>query len=303
MLVVAIALAAAACGATGTFLTKGLSIRMPAWQVVGPLFAINAALVLPFVPFGSAWHTFEASIPVIHLASIAVLCGSTACMFALITRGRASGVAVGQALSPAATLLAAPILLGVAVTPLAVLGASALMVGSLIPLRRSFDGIGSLAVMMLLLCMGLCNGMVGVLTAMLAARDVGLAETYVVRTSIAAVIFLSIFPPRALRGRDLGPLAIRAGFVTASFVLTILAIQRGSVVVIQSILATIPLMVVALEWMRHRSRPDPGIVLGSTDCSSGPGTTVAGRLLVMRARPVARPAAGRRRSAIRARPR
>ena len=121
--------------------------------------------------------------------------------------------------------------------------------------------------------MGLCNGMVGVLTAMLAARDVGLAETYVVRTSIAAVIFLSIFPPRALRGRDLGPLAIRAGFVTASFVLTILAIQRGNVVVIQSILATIPLMVVA--W--NGSATGPGPIMASfwvADCSSGPGTTV-----------------------------
>ena len=269
MPVVAIALAAAVCGATGTFLTKGLSNRMPAWQVVGPLFAINAILVLPLIPFGGPWRTFDTPIFLIHLASVAALSGSTACMFALITRGRASGVAVGQALSPAATLLAAPILLSVAVTPLAVLGASALMVGSLIPLRRSFDGIGSRTVMMLLLCMGLCNGLVGVLTAMLAARDVGLAETYVVRTSIAAVIFLAIVPPRGLRGRDLRPLVIRASFVTASFLLTIIAIQRGSVVVIQSILATIPLLVVALEWLRHRSRPDPGIVVGGTIAAVG----------------------------------
>ena len=269
MLVIGIALAAALCGATGTFLTKGLSIRMPAWQVVGPLFAINAILVLPLIPFGNTWHTFDPTILLIHVASVAVLCGSTACMFALITRGRASGVAVGQALSPAATLIAAPILLGVAVTPVAVLAASALMVGSLIPLRRSFDGIGSFAVVTLLLGMGLCNGMIGVLTAMLAARDVGLAETYVVRASIAAVIFLSIFPPRSLRRRDLGPLAIRASIVTASFLLTIIAIQRGSVVVIQSILATIPLLVIALEWVSHRSRPDPGTVLGGIIAALG----------------------------------
>ena len=269
MLVIAIALAAALCGAAGTFLTKGLSIRMPAWQVVGPLFAINALLVLPLIPFGSAWRTFDTSILLLHAASVAVLCGSTACMFALITRGRASGVAVGQALSPAATLLAAPILLSVAVTPVAVLAAGALMVGSLIPLRRSFDGIGSFAVVMLLLGMGLCNGMIGVFTAMLAVRDVGLAETYIVRASMAALIFLTIFPPRSLRGRDLGPLAIRASFVTASFLLTIVAIQRGSVVVIQSILATIPLLVIALEWISQRSRPDPGTVLGSVIAALG----------------------------------
>lgn len=269
MVVIALAVAAAICGATGTFLTKGLSIRMPAWQAVGPLFAINAALVLPLIPFGHTWRTFQESVLVLHVASIAVLCGSTACMFALITRGRASGVAVGQSLSPAATLLAAPLLLGVTASPAAILGASALMLGSLIPLRRSFAGIGSLSVVLLLLGMGLCNGMVSVLTAMLATRDVGLAETYVVRTAVAAVIFLFLFPPRDLRRRDLGPLTVRAAFVTASFLLTILAIQRGSVIVIQSILATMPLMVIAVEWTRHRSRPDPGIVIGSIIAALG----------------------------------
>jgi len=263
VLVIALALSATICGATGTFLTKSLSIRMPAWQVIGPLFVINALLVLPLIPFGPAWHTFEPAILAIHLASVAVLCASTACMFALITRGRASGVAVGQALSPAATLIAAPLLLGVLITPLTVIGATALMLGALIPLRRSFEGIGSASVVGILLVMGLCNGMVGVLTAMLAVRGVGLPETYVVRAALAAVVFVAIFPPKNLRGHDVPALAIRAAFVTASFVLTILAIQRGNVIVIQSILATVPLMVIGLEWIRHRSKPDHGIVVGS----------------------------------------
>lgn len=263
MLVIALALTATACGATGTFLTKSLSIRMPAWQVVGPLFAINALIVTVLIPLGTEWHTFDPAILAIHLASVAVLCVSTACMFGLITRGRASGVAVGQALSPAATLIAAPLLLGALITPFTVLGAMALMLGALIPLRRSFEGIGSIGVVGILLVMGLCNGMVGVLTAMLAVRDVGLPETYIVRTVLSAVVFMAIFPPRDLRGGDLPSLVVRSSFVTASFVLTILAIQRGNVIVIQSILATVPLMVIALEWIRHRSRPDHGIVVGS----------------------------------------
>jgi drug/metabolite transporter (DMT)-like permease len=184
-------------------------------------------------------------------------------MFALITRGRASGVAVGQALSPAATLVAAPLLLGTIVTPITAIAALALMLGALIPLRRSFDGIGSGTVVTLLLTMGLCNGLLGVLTAMLAARGVGLPEMYFVRTALAALVFVIIAPPTAVRPRDLPSLAVRSTFVTASFLLTILAIQRGSVVVIQSILATVSLMVIGIEWSRHRSRPDPAIVTGS----------------------------------------
>lgn len=263
MLVLALALLAAACGATGTYMTKSLSIRMPVWQAVAPLFAINCILVLPLIPFGPSWQVLDPSILLLHISSVVVLCASTACMFALITRGRASGVAVGQALSPAATLIAAPSPLGAIITPLTAVAALALMLGALIPLRRSFEGIGSAGVVAILLVMGLGNGMVGVLTAMLAVRGVGLPETYVVRTALAAVVFLVVAPPRALRPRDLPPLAVRSSFVTASFLLTILAIQRGSVVMIQPVLATVPLMVISIEWMRHRTRPDAAIVTGS----------------------------------------
>jgi len=53
----------------------------------------------------------------VHALSAALLSASTAWMFALITRGSASAVAVGQALSPAAALVTAPLLLGCASSP------------------------------------------------------------------------------------------------------------------------------------------------------------------------------------------
>ena len=192
-----------------------------------------------------------------------LLCTTTACIFTLITRGRASGVAVGQALSPAATLIAAPLLLGTQLRPLTVLAVLALMLGSLIPLRRSFVGIGSVGTVAILLALGLGTGLLTVLTAMLAARGVGLPETYIVRASLAAVVYLIIAPPTAVRLGDIPSLAIRSTFVTTSFLLTILAVQIGDVVVIQSVLATLPLMVIGIEWVRHQRRPDRAIVTGS----------------------------------------
>jgi drug/metabolite transporter (DMT)-like permease len=263
MLVLVLALAATAAGALGTYLTKSISLRMPTWQAVGPLFAINALLVGPLVPFGPAWQTFDGYVLVLHLASVVLLCTTTACIFTLITRGRASGVAVGQALSPAATLIAAPLLLGTQLRPLTVLAVLALMLGSLIPLRRSFVGIGSVGTVAILLILGLGTGLLTVLTAMLAARGVGLPETYIVRASLAAVVYLIIAPPTAVRLADIPSLAIRSTFVTTSFLLTILAVQIGDVVVIQSVLATLPLMVIGIEWVRHQRRPDRAIVTGS----------------------------------------
>lgn len=263
MLVFALAFAATAAGALGTYLTKSISLRMPTWQAVGPLFAINALLVVPLIPFGSPWKILEWPVLGLHLASVILLCGTTAGIFTLITRGRASGVAVGQALSPAATLMAAPLLLGLQLQPLTIVAVLTLMLGSLIPLRRSFVGIGSVGTVAILLALGLGAGLLTVLTAMLAERGVGLPETYFVRASLAALLYLIIAPPIAVRLNDIPSLAVRSTFVTASFLLTILAVQMGSVVVIQSVLATLPLMVIGIEWMRHQRRPDPAIVTGS----------------------------------------
>jgi uncharacterized membrane protein YfhO len=137
------------------------------------------------------------------------------------------------------------------------------MLGSLIPLRRSFVGIGSVGTVAILLILGLGTGLLTVLTAMLAARGVGLPETYIVRASLAAVVYLIIAPPTAVRLADIPSLAIRSTFVTTSFLLTILAVQIGDVVVIQSVLATLPLMVIGIEWVRHQRRPDRAIVTGS----------------------------------------
>ena len=268
MLVLALSVAATFAGAVGTYLTKSISLRMPTWQAVGPLFAINALLVVPLIALGPRWHTLTWPVLPLHLGSVVLLCGTTACIFTLITRGRASGVAVGQALAPAATLVAAPLLLGTQLQPLTVLAVLALMLGSLIPLRRSFSGIGSVGTVAILLALGL------VFTALLAAEGVGLPETYVVRAGLAALVYLVIAPPTAVRLGDVPPLAVRSTFVTASFLLTILAVQVGDVVVIQSVLATLPLMVIGIEWVRHQRRPDPAIVTGSL-------VAVAGLLLLL----------------------
>lgn len=274
MLVLALSVAATFAGAVGTYLTKSISLRMPTWQAVGPLFAINALLVVPLIALGPRWHTLTWPVLPLHLGSVVLLCGTTACIFTLITRGRASGVAVGQALAPAATLVAAPLLLGTQLQPLTVLAVLALMLGSLIPLRRSFSGIGSVGTVAILLALGLGTGLLTVFTALLAAEGVGLPETYVVRAGLAALVYLVIAPPTAVRLGDVPPLAVRSTFVTASFLLTILAVQVGDVVVIQSVLATLPLMVIGIEWVRHQRRPDPAIVTGSL-------VAVAGLLLLL----------------------
>jgi len=236
---------------------------MPVWQAIAPLFAINALLVVPLIPLGGPWRLGNTLVIALHLISIALLCGSTACIFGLITRGRPSAVAVGQALSPTSVLLAAPLLLGTPVGLPTAIGVALLVGGALYPLRRSFEGLRSGSTLLILLAMGAMVGLLTVVTAGLADLGVGLPETYIVRTAGAALVYLAIAPPLALRPGDVPALMVRSFFVTASFLLTILAVQRGNVITIQSVLATMPLMVLLIEWIRRREPPERGVLIGA----------------------------------------
>lgn len=263
MLILALSAAATLTGALGTYLTKSITLRMPVWQSIAPLFAINALLVVPLIPFGGPWLMDDWRIVGLHALSIALLCGSTACIFGLITRGRPSAVAVGQALSPASVLIAAPLVLGTQLSLAVVVGVILLICGALYPLRRSFAGLRSASTIGILVAMGVMVGLLTVATAGLASLGVGLPETYIVRTAGASLIYLVLAPPRSIRAVDLPPLAVRSFFVTLSYILTIVAVQRGNVIAIQSVLATMPLVVLLIEWLRKRQSPERGVMLGA----------------------------------------
>ena len=51
MTAVAAGLLSAVSDAIGSELSKGLAVRFPARQLIGPLFALNALLVVPAAPF------------------------------------------------------------------------------------------------------------------------------------------------------------------------------------------------------------------------------------------------------------
>lgn len=262
-------LLAAISTAIGLMLTKSISERMPAWQVVGPLFLLNTLLVLPAIPFGPEWRIPTAQIFVLHALSTVLLIAGAACVFLLITRGRASSVSVGRAVSPVAVLIAGPILLGNIESPAIILGAIIVMMGALLPLRKGFEGISSGATLGILIFLGFAEGTVTVLTAMLSIQGVGLPEIYIVRTLIAGIFFTLLVLPRDLKLSDLKPLTVRAIFVTGGYLFTILGVRDGDVVPVQALWATAPMLVILLEWIRHREKPQLGAMIGSVVVAVG----------------------------------
>jgi drug/metabolite transporter (DMT)-like permease len=143
------------------------------------------------------------------------------------------------------------------------------MLGALLPLRKGFEGISSGVTLGILIFLGFAEGTVTVLTAMLALQGVGLPEIYIVRTLIAGIFFTLLVLPRDLKLADFKPLTVRAIFVTGGYLFTILGVRDGDVVPVQALWATAPMLVILLEWIRLREKPQIGAMIGSVVVAVG----------------------------------
>jgi drug/metabolite transporter (DMT)-like permease len=109
---------------------------------------------------------------------------------------------------------------------------------------------------------------------MLGDEGSGLVETYVVRTTLAAVVCMALFPPRDVARNDIPRLLVRSVVVTTYFVFVIVGAQTGSPVVVQTMVATTPLFVLAAESVRRGTAPPARAVVAA-------GIVIAGVSLIL----------------------
>ena len=98
------------------------------------------------------------------------------------------------------------------------------------------------------------NGLLTVVVKLQSELHVGLIETYVIRTGLAAIVTLLLFPPRDMPLRAAPRLFVRSLLVTTSFIFIILGVQQGTPVVVQTLVATTPLFALAVGVVAH-ARP------------------------------------------------
>jgi drug/metabolite transporter (DMT)-like permease len=249
-----LALLAAASYAVATIFTKRMVLAYPPRQLIGPLFGLNALLVVPALPFVH-WHR-SGTVVLLHLGSVACLVVGAWCVFKLFVYGSASAVAVGQAITPIPAVVFTALLLTASVTWTQAIAASVMSIAVLAAVGGSFGTLPpSRAIPLVAVNAGL-NGLLAVLSKLLTNRGLGVAEIYFVRTALAAVIWTAIARPRDIPVRALPRLFTRASFMTAYFALIILALQRGSPATVQTLAATTPLMLIVGTFLvRRRALP------------------------------------------------
>ena len=253
MIAVLFGLFAAITNGAQAVINKGLTARYPARQLIGALYVTNCLILLPFAPF-STW-TWSAWIVVLHLVSVALMVITAIAVWDLFDAGAASSTTTASALAPIVAAVAAAIILPGVFRPGQAVAAVVVSGGVIWALQGAFGGMGRSGVLWRTIAAAAGNGLLTIATRMLYDEGVGLVETYVVRTALAAVVCIAMFPPRDIPFRATPRLLFRSLLTTISFVFIILGVQQGSPVVVQTLVATTPLFALGIEAWRSRTMP------------------------------------------------
>jgi drug/metabolite transporter (DMT)-like permease len=249
-----LAILAALANATQAVISKGLTARLPARQLIGVLYLCNALVLLPLAPFVT-WR-WSPTIVVLHVASVALMAVTAIAVWDMLDAGTASATTTASALSPIPATIGAALLVPGTFRPIQAVAAVVVTIAVLGALTGAFEGLGRRGTWLRVLGAASGNGLLTVVTRLMGDQGVGVVETYVVRTSVAAALFLMLFPPRDLPFLAAPHLFGRALTVTAYFVLLILAAQQGSPAMVQTCVAATPLLVLGWEsWRARRSPP------------------------------------------------
>lgn len=254
---------AALAFAFGTFFTKGVTLRISIFKAIGPLFLLNGLFAVPFLGTGPSWKLITGPVPYLHL--IAALSSGVVAyiLFSMVAKSTASVSSVAPAMAPAVVLLLSPLFLSSSISLVQVALVLALMAITLYPLRNSISGINSSKTIFFMLIAALGNGAVTIIAKLLADEGVGMPETFIARQVIAGLAFVILFPPVGLKFRDFFELVRRSFFMAIGWMTSITAIQKGSPLVVQTFLATIPITVILIETVAYRKRPDRAVILSA----------------------------------------
>jgi drug/metabolite transporter (DMT)-like permease len=264
---VLVAFASALALAASAVLSKQLTLTMPARQLVGPLLALNALLVLPAVGVGGWVMTPQAWR--LHLVEAGLLLVGSWAVWDLFDHGDAAATVTAQSLSPIPAVVVAFALLPGAAGGFDLLGATMVAVGVLLALRGAFGTLGSLRRWGTVIAAASTAGAMTITSRLLADLGVGIVATYLTRTSLAAVVAWVVFWPRDVPLRHFPQLAVRAVVITGHFLGILVAVRLGSPAVVQAVVASAPLLTLVLEALRRRRRPAAAVIAGTAVVSLG----------------------------------
>lgn len=239
----------------GTFLTRSLITKLPAFQIIGPLFFLNSVGAIPIALVARNWIVPDLN-QILGLVAAGVLTAVGAILlFSIVERAPASTSIVGASLSPAIVLLLAPGFLNQSFSLVRFLLVAALIFATLFPIRKSVLGISSVSTVMMMLAQGVNAGFLAILITTLSRSGLVISEVLMVQQIVAGLVCVALFPIKDVPLSSLPILAHRAMYMSLGWILYTLALKRGETLVVQSVLSLIPMSILLMETIRYKRKP------------------------------------------------
>src|SRR3954469_24337300 len=219
-------LSAAGANVAGAVLSTRLASQYPARQLLGPLFLLNCLLLLPLAPFVQ-W-TWTPTVIALHLGTTVALVASSVAIWDMYESGGAAPTVTAQSVAPLPAVLLAGLLVPGSVGLTQAIAAVVVVSGVLVALRDAFGDLGRRRTSVAILVAAVGTGVITVLGRLLSDNGAGVVEAYVVRTALAAVCCLLLFPPRDVPWRVVPRFLPRAIAITVHLVLVLIGVQGGN---------------------------------------------------------------------------
>jgi drug/metabolite transporter (DMT)-like permease len=263
------ALGSALSIALGTFLTKSVTIRLPGFSSVGVLFYLNAVVIALASFFMPIWNPMELSDVARALSGGVTTALGAYLIFLVVSRSSASAAGVGQSLSPAAVLVLSPLFLRSEVSPAQVVLVSVIILAALFPLRTALESTSSSTSFLLMAAIGICTATTTILISLQLAQGMELVQILLIQQVTAGSLFIAFYQPKGFTFSDYLSLSRRSIFMGMGWILTVAALASGSAILVQSVLATVPIWILIMETIAARKVPATNVIVSALLASTG----------------------------------
>lgn len=248
----------------GTFLTRSLITKLPAFQIIGPLFFLNSLGAIPIALVGRNWVVPEIN-QILGLVAAGILTAIGAILlFSIVERAPASTSIVGASLSPAIVLLLAPGFLNQSFSLIRFLLVATLIFAILFPIRRSVLGISSVSTISMMLAQGVNAGVLAILITTLSRSGLVISEVLFVQQIVAGLVCVILFPTKDVPLSSLPILAHRAMYMSLGWIFYTQALKSGETLVVQSVLSLIPISILVMETITYKRKPPKEAVISAS---------------------------------------
>ena len=245
----------------GIFLTKYIVKRYSSYEIIGPLFFLNALWIIPFGFSGKTSLDLKTILMLIFIGFLIFL--GAVMVFLIIKRTGPSASIIGQSLSPAFVSFIAPVMFHQKFDIPTILIVIVLVIATLYPARNVVLGLSSTLTFLLMIVQGFNAGFINLLLTSVKAEGSNPILLVSISQVVAGIFATIVYYPKQMKISHLPIMTIRSFFMGAGWLLLVLALNKHSVVLVQSIISAVPLSVVVFESTSDRKKPEKGILTSS----------------------------------------